>query len=150
MSELSIQEKIQSVIQALTLFEDADVVINDWSIFDRPSIEAPYVLIEDSDDFDGFQRVVTPETTWGIPINLVERFTDWKETYDNFRARRQAVLDAFNGTGDARGDPGLDVQRIRNDSPITPYYDKLVPAELQAEALPIFVMQRIILECQEF
>ena len=149
MSETSIQEKIQGVIQSLPLFADADVVINDWSIFDRPNVNAPYVLIESSDNFESLHEVHTPETLWGIPIILVEAFTDWKETYDNFQERRQQVIDTF-AIGGARAGDGLNIQRIHNDTPISPYYDKMIPAELQSESMPIFIMQRIILESKEY
>lgn len=150
MSEISIQQKVQAVIQALALFENADVVINDWSIFDRPNIEAPYVLIEVSDEFESVQVVMTPENRWAVPLNLVEAFTDWQETYNNFRDRRQVIIDAFNGTGSARADSGLNIERIYNDGAITPYFDKTIPAELQSESLPVFIMQRIIMEGLEF
>lgn len=150
MSERAIVEKIQEVIQGLPEFEAADVVINDWRIFDRPNIEAPYVLLETSDDFDSQQIVRTPEQIWGIPITLVENFIDWQETYDNFMNRRQAIIDAFNGTNDARSASGLNIYRIRNEGAITPFYDKMIPADLQPEALPVFIMQRIILEAKEF
>ena len=150
MSEQAIQEKIQTVIQGLAIFEDADVVINDWSIFDRPNIEAPYVLIEVSDEFESVQEVMTPENRWAVPINLVEKFIDWNETYNNFRDRRQAIIDAFNGTGSARADSGLNIERIYNDGEITPYFDKTIDAKFQAEALPVFIMQRIIMEGLEF
>lgn len=150
MSELSIQLKIQEIIQGLSLFSDADVVINDWSIFDRPNIEAPYVLIQTSDDFESLHQVMTAEVRWAIPIVLVERFTDWKETYDKFRDRRQQILDEFNLGDDERSGPGLNIDRIGQDTPITEFYDKVIPVELQSEALPAFIMQRLILEAQEF
>jgi len=149
MSELTIEQKIQGVIQALSYWEDADVVINDWSVVDRPNVEAPYVIIETSDDFEWSHIAPTAEMRWGVPIILFEVFHDWDESFNNFRDRRQAILDAFTVAG-AAASPGMVIEMIRNDGPITPYYDRMIPQEQQAESLPVFLMQRMILEGREF
>ena len=149
-TELDLQLKIQGVIQGLSIFADADIVINDWTIFDRPNIEAPYVLITTSDDFESKQDTMTPQTRWAIPIVLVERFEDWKTTYDNFQARRQAIIDVFNGVGDERSGSGVNIGVVLADAPITDFYDKAIDPQLFAEALPAFIMQRLILETNLF
>lgn len=149
MSEQTIQEKIQGVIQALAIFEDADVILNDWGVVDRSSLEAPYVIIETSDDFEWQHQNPAGQMRWGIPINLIERFTDWDESMNLIRDRRQAILDAFF-VGGAGAEAGVVVDMIRNDGVITPYYDRTVAQDLQPEALPVFLMQRMILEVTEF
>lgn len=153
MSELAIQEGIQDILQAMSEFADADVVINDWGLLDQSNSNAPYVIISNADDFVSRQDVKTPETTWQIPVTLCEAFSDWPTTLNNLRARRQAIIDEFNTVGDNRSANGLaavTIDEIRNDGPIQPYYGPYVPAEAQAEVLPQFLNQTLILTVQEF
>ncbi|RJX17541.1 MAG: hypothetical protein C4575_12930 [Desulforudis sp.] len=152
MSEYAIQLGIQAAIQAMSEFTDADVVINDWSFLDKSSANAPYVLIEDSDDFDSEQNTQEPETVWNIPINLIEAFSDWDTTLNNFRTRRQAILDKINSdtVRTAGGLEATNVRRVRNDGKIYHIYDKNISDEELRQASPSFIGQRIILETEEF
>lgn len=152
MSEATIQSGIQAAIQAMSEFADADVVINDYRFKDQPTANAPYVLIENSDDFTSDQDASTPQNTWFVPVTLFERFSDWKETYDNFRTRRQAILDKIN-SGSVRtagGLSGTNVRRVRNDGSISYVYQKYLPPEQEQFATPMFIAQRMILETEEF
>lgn len=148
MSEYTIQQGIQTFIQSMSEFADADVVINDWSLLDQSTTLAPYVIIENSDDFKTMWRTKSAEASWNIPITLLEAFSDWKTTLDNFRTRRQAILDAFDTSPGAV--PGLTVDTIRNDGAIGQVYAAYMTPEQAANALPVFLSQRIILEAQEF
>jgi hypothetical protein len=96
MSEATIQLGIQAALRAMSEFEDADIVINDWSVLDQSSSAAPYVIIENADDFTSRQDTVTPVTRWEIPLTLIERFDDWQPALDNLRTRRQAIIDKIN------------------------------------------------------
>ncbi len=153
MTEATIQAGIQDVIQSMDEFDNVDVVINDYSIYDQSSSLAPYVLIQTADDFDSRQRVKTAETTYQIPVTLVERFTDWKETLDNLTTRRDALITKFNATGTARAADGLTattVEAIRSGGAIAFIYDAYIPESERDEALPAFVAQTLIFETEEF
>jgi hypothetical protein len=152
MSEAAIQAGIQAALQAMSEFDDADIVINDWGILDQSSLKAPYVIIENSDSFRSVQDVQTPENTWNIPITLIERFTDWSTTLNNLRARRLAIIQKIN-SGDERsagGISGVTIDEIYADGPIRQVYPAYLTVEQQSEALPAFLSQRIILVAKEF
>jgi len=150
-SEKSIQEGIQSIIQSMTEFEDASVVINDWSILDYSSFYAPFVIIENSDQFESRQDGVTPNTVWQVPINLFEVFSGWEDTLTNFRARRQAIIDKLNTSPNrAAALTQVTIDRIYPDSEIEQVYSRYLKPEEEANALPVFLVQRIILEAEEY
>jgi hypothetical protein len=153
MTEATIQAGIQDVIQAMPEFAGADVVINDWGIFDQSSSHAPYVLIQSADEVTSRQDVKTAQTVYMIPVMLVERFTNWKETYDNFTTRRDAILTKFNAVGAARSANGIaatTVDVIRSEGPIGEVYPAYLEPEERAEALPEFVVQTLIFETEEY
>jgi hypothetical protein len=152
MSEEGIQMGLQAALQAMGEFADADVVVNDYAIYDQSSLGAPYVIIENAGEFDSQQDAETPNTTWHIPLVLVERFTGWQEARDNLRNRRQAIVDKINSGAlrSAGGLEGVDVRRVRSGSEILEWYDPYIPEEVRKEALPAFLYQRIIVEVEEF
>lgn len=152
MSEYTIQQGIQTAIQAMTEFADTDVFINNWDWLDQSSANAPYVNIENSDDFTSDQVTQSANTVWNIPVNLIEAFSDWDTTLNNFRTRRQAIIDKIN-SGTVRTAGGLaatNVRRVRNDGSIYYIYDKNIPDDQLRDALPSFIGQRLILETEEF
>lgn len=152
-TEYAVQQGLQALIQGLDEFSSVDVAINDWSLLDAPNINAPYVIIQNADDFTARKDTSVTQAQWLIPVELFVNFTDWKETLDRFRTYRQALVTLFGGSTDARsadGIEGLTIDVIRNRGPITPYYDKYIPADLQPESLPVFLSQALIFECQEF
>jgi len=151
--EAGIQTGIQAILQSMTEFADADVVINDWSVLDQPNENAPYVIISNADEFDSKQDVKTAETTWQEVITLVEAFSDWATTLNNLRTRRQAIIDKFNAVGSARSAGGLaatTMDRLRSEGPITPYYGPYVPQDQLAEAMPIYLMQSLLMQVEEY
>lgn len=153
MSEQAIQEGIQAVLQAMTEFADADVVINEWGVLDQPNSNAPYVIISNADDFVSRQDTTEAETTWQEVVALYERFTDWPTTLGNLRTRRQAIIDKFNEVSSNRAAgqaAGVTMDEIRNDGPIEPFYGPYIAAEAIAEALPQFLMQTLIMTVTEF
>jgi hypothetical protein len=152
MSELTIQQGIQAAIQAMDEFADGDVVINDWSVLDGETSNAPYVIITTADDFDSRQDTVTPNTRWDIMIYLVVRWLTWNDTLTDFRDYRQAIIDKINsGTGrSAGGIAAVSVNRIYNGSGIEPVYDPYLTPEQLPEAMPDFLQQLIVLETEEY
>ena len=154
-SEKTIQEAFQTILQALSIFEDNDVVINDWSVLDISTDNAPYVIIENSDDWSSRRDNVTATDDWRIPFTLAVKLgaETWKTALDNFRDARQAILDTMNADGTARsagGQAGVDIQVIRPDGPKGYIYSPDVDPEQQPYATPLFVSQRMILEVKEF
>ena len=151
MTELAIQAAFQTTIQGMSEFENADVVINDYSVFDRSTLNAPYVIIGNSNAFEARQDVQSPNTRWDIIVTLVERFTDWEETLNNLRLRRQALIDRFDLIGDNRSAGGLEattIDLIRSETPILPRFDPSV--EDVTEAMPIFLFQDMAFVTEEF
>ncbi len=150
MSEATIQAAVKATLQGMTAFSTGDVVINDWRILDGTMNAAPYVIIETADSVTSRQDTVTPNTRWQIPVTLFERFTDWEETYNNLRDRRQAIIDEFNEVGANRSPGGgaVTADVIRTDGPIGQWYDPYMnPDDMP---LPVFITQRLILEIEEY
>ena len=153
MTELLIQEGIQDVLQAMSEFADADVVINDWGVLDQNTTAAPYTIISNADTFKSRQDVQTAETDWEIPVTLCEAFSDWPTTLNNLRTRRQAIVDSFNAVGSARsanGQTATTVDELRSGGPITPYYGPYIRGEELAEAMPQFLTQTILFVVREY
>lgn len=156
MSEQTIHEAVQITFQGLSAFDNADVTINDWRILDGEIVRSPYVIIETSDDFDSKQDTVTPNTQWEIRAWLFVQFSQtsggWKESLDNFRTYRQNIIDEFNvvGTNRSPGGGSVTMKRIRNGTPILPYEDKYIPADMRSESLPLFLYQLLMMSVEEF
>ena len=153
MRETTIQAAIQAKIQSMAEFADADVVINDWSLLDQSSLAAPYVIISNAVGITARKDTAAEQVTYGIPITLIERFTNWKPTLDNLRTRREAIFNAYAANDNARSAGGLEgvtIDVIRTDGPEEPYFDRGLSAEQQAVALPVFIQQTLVLDVEEF
>jgi hypothetical protein len=153
-SEQTIQEAFADALRDLKEFEDADVTINDWSRLDDSMDDAPYVIIENSDDFDSRRETTTATDDFNIPMVLAVKLgaDTWKEAMDGFRDARQAILDMVNSDNgrSAFGQVGVYVDRVRPDGPIGYIYPPDVDQEQLAYATPLFVSQRIIAQIKEF
>ena len=153
MSELLIAQGLQTIIRAMSEFADADVTINGWDILDQTVLSAPYVIISTADAVDSRRDVTTANTKWEISVTLFENFTDWQTTLNNFRARRQALIDEFNEVGTNRSAGGLAataIDRIRSEGRIDPYYNPYLDEEMRMEAMPIFLYQRLLFSVEEY
>lgn len=152
MSEATIAAAIIADIQGMSEFADADVVDSDYSILDQSVLKAPYVIVGTSDEFVSRQDVQTPETTWDLPITLIENFRDWQTTLQAIRTRRQALIDKIN-SGDVRsagGLSGVNIDELRSDGPLLPIYPSYVEPEDYYESEPIYIYCPMILVCEEF
>lgn len=152
MSEKAIAAGVRAAIQSLAEFEDVDVVENDYSILDQSLQNAPYTIIGTSDEFISEQDVETPETSWELPLTLVEVFVDWPTTLGNIRDRRQAIIDKIN-SDDARSAGGLEavsINEIRSAGPLLPTYPPWLDRDLEPASDPIYIMAPMILVCEEF
>jgi len=156
MSEATIMSGLATAIKAMAEFEDADVVVNDWEILDKSTAGAPFVIIENAEDFTSRQDVPTPQTSWQILVTLVEKFVNAKSsfqtTFSNLGTRRQAIIDKINSTNirSAGGLSGVNIPEVRGAGGFSYIYPAYLSPEQRAEATPDFVAQRIILVCEEF
>lgn len=153
-TEFQLQEGVQTCLRTLSAFSNADVTINDWSILDGSSANAPFLIIENSETFEDRQSVKTPGTVWQLPVVLYERFVNWKDTSNNFRLHRQAILDAFdNADGNFRtagGLPGVMINRIRSSEAPGAVFHPDIDPRLRPDADPLFLAQKLIFECTLF
>lgn len=151
MSEKVLAESIQSELLRLTsLFSEGDVVINDWSILDGSSERAPYVNIETSDDVNLVDIQSDRRVTWLIPLTITVRFTDWDGSLIALRDCRQTVIEHLLQTEEfleANGKLAWGLRGLRNEGRVAGVYDKY--PENEAEALPVFVSQKLICTVEE-
>ncbi len=155
MNETAVQTGLQTIVRGVSGFADARITINDWTVLDEPVSGGPCVIIGNADNPDSRMDSSDSQDTYAVPLILVEPFTgDWKESLDNFRDHREALINIFNvADNTARsvgGIEGTDVRRIYADGPITEYYDKLQDPRTNADALPIFLVQALLIEVEEF
>jgi len=149
-SEATLQADLQREFLTLTsLFSAGDVTINDWNVLDGPNQNAPYIIIENSDDFAIATIQTSPSRVWMIPFTLFVRFLDWSTSEAAFASVRQPVLDQLVNRAyqAASGNLNFGIRSIRSGSPIGYVYDRYVEAE--AESLPVFLSQRLIVETAE-
>lgn len=151
-SESAIQSGIATWIRAMSEFADADVVINDWSVLDKESANAPYVIISDADSFRVNLDANDDTGSWDEVVTLCEWFTDWPTTLNNFRTRRQAIIDAARSSnaGSAGGIAGVRIAEIRAEGGIIPYNPIYNRQEYNPEVLPRYLIQHMIFACEEF
>jgi hypothetical protein len=132
-------------------FAAGDVVMNDDSIYDGAAVRAPYVIIYTSDVFQVTAAPARNLERYTIPFMLIEEFSDWKETLNNLRTHRQAIIDeVFASTGwTADGESGVVVNRVFNLSQI----ENVLPVDAAlsgAAVLPVFLQQRIGVEVETY
>jgi hypothetical protein len=154
MSELTVAEGIQAVVQDITdYFIPSSVVDNEWSILDREVSEGPFLNIMVANDFRNRQDTVTPQAFWTIPAVLVVPFVDWNTSMTNFRTYRQAILDKFNEVGTARSADGLTattIDEIRSGGPIEAIFANYNDPANRADETPQSLAQFILFSCEEF
>lgn len=147
MSDTTIITGLVSLLKTIEWFDDSSVFVDDFSVLDASSRRAPLVIIETPDTFIATQQTMTPQIIWEIPVVLFVRFTDWAESYALFREVRWALIDLMNGTAGERAalqtNP-VDIRDIKNDAPISGYYDPYISAEDRYQALPLYLFQPIL------
>lgn len=150
MSEATLQADLQREFLTLSsLFSAGDVTINDWDVLDGPIESAPYIIIENSDEFAIAAVQTSPSRLWMIPFTLFVRFLDWGTSEVAFAAARQPVLDLLVNKAYQAASSNLNfgIRSIRSGNPIGYVYDHYV--ENDAESLPVFLSQRLIVETAE-
>lgn len=151
MSESSLVSLLRTELRRLTtVFETNDVVINDWSILDGPSENSPYILIENSDQFDTDNLQTEGTILWRIPFWIINRFVDWKTSLSSFQSYRDSVLTHLAHPEDFLDESAVlswGVRGFHNDGDVVGIYDRYTQND--SEALPVFHAQRIILLVEE-
>lgn len=104
MGDAAIQGRLQTLLQALALFDDEDVTKGDFKVLDRGS--PPYAVIlpgpfraERAGDWSQVTYV------WIHYIEVFERFLD--DDYTDFTTARQAVIDQINKNPTLNGLTGV-------------------------------------------
>jgi len=153
-TEIAVIEGYQDIIQSLSSFADASVVINDWSVLDGKGLEdkSPFFIFEASEDFTSRQDTKTPNTIWQVPGYLMVYYTGMKETLDNLMSHRQEIVDGFNDDDhrSANGIEAVTCDVIRNITPLIYWYGEYVHPDDIEEAEPIFIGQGFVFETEEF
>lgn len=150
MTEAARLTSIQSSLQSMDAFENAEVVINDNSVLDKDSSGyGNYAVVYSSDGFSSMQETKTPQTRWDIPVMIVVPFDDWKTSLDAFTTLRDAVLTEFNSTSEAnRCGAGVYISEIRADSPIEGIFDAFI--DFDQDSVPDYLSQRMIFVTEEY
>lgn len=153
-SEQEIQEGIQASVREIdTYFQRDSVVINDWTILDRPVSEGSFFNIMTASTFRSRKDTAAEQEFWDIPGMLVVPFVDWNETMILFRDVRQAILDKFNEVGTSRSAGGLEgctITEIRSGGPVTPAYLAYTDPANRADELPQYLTQLMTFAVETF
>lgn len=150
MSEATLATCLQNVLLTLNIFSAGDVTINNWGVLDQSSAKAPYVIIEIADTFDleNLQNSSITEN-WSLLFTLVERFDDWDTSLTVLSADREAILAKLANTssyGSSNDELALGIRSIHSDGEIRRIYSSNVSNP--ADALPVFIAQRVRLEVE--
>jgi hypothetical protein len=152
-TELQVQQGLQTLIRELGAYASADVVINDWSIFDQWVGQAPYVIIQNAHDVNYQKRSSAEQRRYTTLITLVEQFEDWETTYNAFRASREALINQIDSDNNrtANGLDGMDIVEIRNTTPILPKYPNHVMDQEDLSGVePEFLFQTLGVQWETF
>ena len=146
-TEITIIEALADDVRASSKFDSDDVTIGDWGVLDGSNLAAPYVVFRPADDFRILYRVKTPEQSWSILLDLFEAFIDFDESMVEFIDSRRALIAAVAaGTGTT----GLSLREIRANTNVDPVYPMNNDPEFIANAIPTFLTQEIVIECEVF
>ena len=150
MTEAARLTSIQSSLQSMSAFTNAQVVINNISILDEDaSGYGNYAIVYSSDDFDSMQETKVPQTRWDVSVMIVVAFVDWETSLNAFTTLRDAVLAEFNSTSEAnRCGDGVYISTIRAESPIEGMFDAFI--DFTPDSVPDFISQRMIFVTEEY
>ena len=148
MNESTLLTQLQAELLTLsTLFSSGDVVLNDWGILDKSTVNAPYILIEAPDTVNMKElNTDAPSGEVQIPFYLITAFVDWDTSKTDFVAKRVAVMDHLAHVEDylpANGILSFGVVGINTATDVIGVYDHY--SEKMIEALPIFLSQKFVI-----
>lgn len=153
MTEPNLLLQLQNQLQTLnTTFAKSSVVVNDWRILDSSNTKAPYIIIEGSSEFHVEDlQIGMNEIHRDVPVTIIVKFKDWKESLDQLVAIRQLIITMFSSMSSyAVSNESLNfaISGLKNEGPITGIYDHYLAEE--REALPIFLAQTILVQLVEY
>jgi hypothetical protein len=142
MSDATIQARLQTLLQALDNFADADVVLGDLRVLGRGS--SPYAIIFPgpfrSERAGDWSQVVF---VWSFLVEVWDRFTG--DSYTSIVAARQAVVDCIAKYPTLNGLSGVAHALVEaSDMPIYLWQKGTSP-----DAQPTFVGFRLTVTCIE-
>lgn len=139
-------------MRAMDEFADADVTINDWGVLDGARENAPYAIIETSDDYITKKDGSVATDNIKIIVHLFVAFLDYTSALNEFRDLRDAVKTQVNDGNNrsVNGLPGLRIPSIRNGGKIEGLYRKGLSPEQIRGANPVYLWQPQIFEIQTF
>ena len=148
MSEQTIAEGIQGILQEISGINDSSITLSDWAVQDGSFDNAPFIRIDVAEAFSARQDNMATETEWEIPVTILINFEDWDTSHLELRNVRQSIIDKFNeqGTNRAAGLDQVDIVEIRSTTdiePVLPEYQEFEDAD------PIFLAQVLIFEVME-
>lgn len=147
LTEAEIATAIQQEIQKLDQFAEDDVTINDHDVLNGPAINAPFVVIKTTNEFRIDFRVQVAEQLWSIPLELFVAFDDWDISLEEIKEARRYIISAADA---GISTVGLTLRAIRNGSDVLPVYRTYVPEGEQADMLPDFLMQEILIDSEVY
>lgn len=152
MTDTTIMNGLVSLLKTLQRFSKAEIVIDDYSILDETVHRSPYLILETPDDFESTQRTKIPVTVWNVPVTLFVRFTEWKDSLEEFRECRNELITLMNGTAGERSanQQSTTIDTIKNIGKIQPFYDPYLSEEQVKVAMPLFLFQTFLFIAQEY
>jgi len=143
LSYVTIQAKAQTLLQALSLFGDADVTRGDYRVLEQ--VGGPYCVLTPG----GFKRSGAATSYgekksnfWDVTFDLFERHWGDGSEYDNLVADRQTMIDEMDKYDiSLDGVSGVMYAAITKGDPVRTVYDQAGAAH--------WLMQRMTLEVHE-
>ena len=150
MDEKTAQESLQTWLQGLSEFANADVVINDFSIFDGARDKGPFAIISNSDRWRSRQVGSVAEDTWPIPVFLLVPFTKDQETLNTFRDTRQVIINEINdNTGNRTPVPGADISEVFPGTDVMEWFEEGTKPE-EFGTFPLYIFQVMLFQVETF
>jgi len=151
MSEAIIQADLQrELLRLTTTFSFGDVTIDNWSVLDGSSQNAPYAIIETADDTILTDIQSDSSGVMQIPFWIFVVFSDWGSSASELGVLRDTIVAALRKVENyqaASAALGWGLRTIKSGSPVGEYYNKY--DENLSENIPVFRTQLIILEVEE-
>ena len=155
MTELARREDIQTVLQTMDEFDNADVTLGDYSVLDGSIHSAPYCIVESAEVFelDLTGEISTVSITYDIDVVLFVQFIGWRKTAQSISEIRYKIMEKFSndsGVLPNEGDISVQLRNISNGSPIDSWPVLYSAPKNKAEATPSFLYQALTFSVLEY
>lgn len=137
MSYASVEVAVQTLLQAMTEFADADVSRGDYKILDSGAdnlaVLTPGAFIKDEAAQAGARKSLR---NWNVIIDLFRKYLDDGTTWTDFEATRDALVDRLELFPSLNGTAGVTLVGVEADSDPAEIFD-------EDDNGPFFLFQRI-------